>query len=349
MTTQPTWGIVATLDEPLSLVAAFVAHHLSLGCAHIWLFLDAPLPEAEALLAQEPRVTVTQTDDAYWQERGGRPPVHVRRQLVNAQNAYAEATSGAHRVDWIIHCDGDEFLHFDRGAFLAEIGAAPRSVLGMRILNSERVWIEGEPRDTIFAGHSRVPFRRRRGGLIDIYGEQTMFLRQGVLGFANGKCLARTGRGLFLGIHQPKLMGSDGWADHKSTVLTWDCHSAGLVHFDGLTPLHWIVKLLRKAKDQTNPEILRDRVGDARMAQVEFIQNADGDPELTRALHDSLRILPEDLVSNLRDLCQLAPMPVDIAGAVTEAFPNADIDLSEAAFDDWVAARMPGLSAPFRS
>ena len=44
------WAVVATVDEPAPLVAAFVAHHLNEGAREVHLFLDKPDPETVALI-----------------------------------------------------------------------------------------------------------------------------------------------------------------------------------------------------------------------------------------------------------------------------------------------------------
>lgn len=342
MAVQPTWGITATVDEPLPLLAAFVAHHLGLGAAQILLYLDADAPDVEAFFAAEPAITLVRTDAAYWAGKGETPPVHVRRQLFNGIDAYARAN-----VDWLFHCDGDEFLHFS-GDFPAELAALPPAVQSLRVLNSERVWLAGVPRTDIFAGMARHPLREGLERSVALFGDVDRFLRQGVLGYPNGKTFARTGQGLFMGIHDTKRMGQDGWADHASTVETRRSLTAGLVHFDGLTPLHWQVKLLRKVRDARSAEMLRKRVGAPRFAQIEAVQAQSGDPQAVASLHDTLRVLPEGLADRMAEEGLLEPLPVDPAAAVVARYPQAEIDLGEAAFDRWLAARLPDLVAALR-
>ena len=74
--TGPTWGIVATVDEPPQLVAAFAAHYLALGASEIRLYLDRPDPAAQHLLGRLAGVHVTVCNDQHWAENppGRRPP-----------------------------------------------------------------------------------------------------------------------------------------------------------------------------------------------------------------------------------------------------------------------------------
>ncbi|MEM7295995.1 MAG: glycosyltransferase family 2 protein [Pseudomonadota bacterium] len=332
---------MATVDEPLQLVIAFVAHHLSLGCHHIWLFLDRENPEVEAALADHPKLSVTRTDASYWDAIGEHPAVHVRRQLFNAQRAYREASGGPNGVDWLVHCDGDEFLIMeDVDRSLAELAALPGSLPSLRILNSERAWAAGAPRAHVFDGLERRPFRRRRGAMVDVFGEQSLFLRQGVLGYTAGKSFVRTGRPLFLGIHRPKRRAQDGWADHESRVMEWDSIFTRLIHFDGLTPFHWITKLRRKATDQPSPSVLQARVGEERMMQIETLCAAATSELDARRLHDDLRVLQPELITQLHALGQVGPIPIDIPSAIRESFPDLHLDLSEAGYDTWVRQKL---------
>jgi len=89
---------VATVNEPAQLGLAFAAYHLGLGAQEVFIFLDTPDPEAEALLKDLPGCHVTVTDDAYWAANpdGHRVPRHITRQMRNAHKAYADGT-----VDWL--------------------------------------------------------------------------------------------------------------------------------------------------------------------------------------------------------------------------------------------------------
>ena len=345
-----TWGLVATLDEPLPLVAAFVAHHVALGASEIHLYLDRPDPAVMQTLAHLEKVRITQCDADYWAENGRlfwtkapkegqRPKVHVQRQAVNAQHAYKRA-----KVDWLMHCDGDEFLTAAQGVIAEELDAYPPTIEAARILNSERVWVEGQRRASIFEGVARRPFRRGGGGLFHIYGKAQPYLNQGVLGYTNGKCFTRTGRDLFLGIHRPKPRDAAG-PTPDAKVATWDSRSIELVHFDGLTPRHWMVKLLRKAQEQGADGALAKRLGTPRMAQLDAVRAAAGSADALWDLHDTLRVLPSDVENALRKLDQAVALPGDIAGHTARFLPEASLDFTEDAFDAWLAAKVPDAFA----
>ncbi len=115
------WGVVAIVDEPLPLVAAFVAHYLWLGADEVHLLLDDPRPEVVAALEGRARVRVTAMDAAWWAARGeARPEPHARRQGMLLTEIYRD-----YPRDWMLHVDADEFLMPARpiAAQLAEVPA----------------------------------------------------------------------------------------------------------------------------------------------------------------------------------------------------------------------------------
>ena len=56
---MPSWAVVATVKAAEEKVLAFVAHHLSLGAARIYLYFDDPDDPAHAAVAGLHRVTAT--------------------------------------------------------------------------------------------------------------------------------------------------------------------------------------------------------------------------------------------------------------------------------------------------
>lgn len=101
------WGIVATIKAPTRGILEFAAYHLDLGAHRIFIYLDAPNPEAEAALRAHPKLRVKFCDDKYWRQRKrARPDRHQNRQTLNATHAYSRAKD----LDWLVHIDVDEFL-----------------------------------------------------------------------------------------------------------------------------------------------------------------------------------------------------------------------------------------------
>ena len=197
----PDWEIVATVKAPVEKVAAFVAHHISLGAAQIRLFLDDPTDPGFAEISALPRTLVTRCDDAHWQALGRRPERHQNRQSKNAQAAYKAST-----LPWLAHIDVDEFLWLGPGETVADILASlPSDQLTLRMEPYEAMHDPDLPDDILSARLFRGPLKPRFATLRPpALGEYETILPEGHLSHTNGKSFFRTGiRGL-----SPRLHGA---------------------------------------------------------------------------------------------------------------------------------------------
>jgi hypothetical protein len=321
---QPIWDVVATVDEPSPLVIAFVAHTLAQGPRCLHLYFDRPNPVAEAALAGVARLKITHCTDAYWRAsaRKMRPPLHVGRQKENARQVY-ESTP----AQWMLSIDCDEFLQ--SGADLeADLAAQGEDVTFMRVPVRERVMPAGAPQVGIFDGvfRSPVPNYMRNGPLI--YGDDAGFYRLGMTGHAIGKSAFRVGRGLQMCLHAP-LNAPEGARAAR----------AQLYHFDGLTPLHYAMKLLRRAREPVFKGTPRH--GAPRMAQMGIMADIARDAGLALEMVQRVKWLSQDQADMLRQMGLLHEAPFDPSAAM--AGLGLAADLSVAAFDAELRARDAGL------
>jgi Glycosyl transferase family 2 len=183
------WSLVATVKAPEAKVLAFVAHHLSLGAEHLWLYLDNPEDPAHAALARLPRVTATLCTDDYWAANAGeRPSAHQNRQVRNAKDAYRRCKS-----DWLVHIDVDEFIFADRPV-TDVLDAAPDDEFLVRMEPFEAMHDPSLPDDIytarVFRGAIRHAFWRLRKPTL---GEFRAVIRNGMLSHSVGKVFFRTG------------------------------------------------------------------------------------------------------------------------------------------------------------
>jgi len=313
---QASWAVVATVDEPAPLVLAFAAHHLNEGASAVHLFLDRPDTEAASVLRQMPGVILTRCNQAHWQKHndGARPYLHTRRQIINANIAYRQT-----KADWLVHCDGDEFIR-DGRAMAQELARAPADCAHFRLRVAERVMPAGQTQDSIFDGFFRLPIAVRPGRLDPIYDPVSLYLDRGLTGHPNGKAVVRAGRGHQLSIHYP--MG-----EVPSRPLT----STRLLHFDGLSAFHYLLKLLRRAHEKPLPGAPRHKPG--RLAQVTALKDHADDPDFFRALVTRLKTLHPDQVAALQELGLIdkRPFAPNLGGMA--------LDLSVAGFDARLRAR----------
>lgn len=306
----PSWAVVATVDEPAPLVAAFVAHHLNEGAQAVHLFLDKGDPETVRLLRGMTGCLLTRCNKEHWEahNNGTHPYLHTRRQIINANIAYA-----ACQADWLIHCDADEFIR-NGAAVSAALAKAPADCDHLRLRVAERVMPATATQSGLFDGIFRLPAHNQDTALAEIYHPVAAYLDRGLTGHPNGKGVVRVGRGLTLGIHQP-----------TPEIPSLPIPGTRLLHFDGLTEFHYLLKLLRRAHEKPLPGPPRHKPG--RLAQMEAMRENAADPEFFRALVRALKTLTATQEARLKAL--------DVID--TTAFvPNLGglaLDLSVARFD----------------
>jgi hypothetical protein len=194
----PSWAVVATVKAPQDKVLAFVAHHLSLGAAQVFLYFDDPDDPAHDAVAHLPRVTATRCTDDHWTELGGRHDRHQNRQSRNARDAYTRCDS-----DWLTHIDVDEFLLPQRP--LAEILAAVSAdTVAAKLEPFEAMHDPSLPDDIFTACDFRGALRHQQS----VLNPYLAINPDGLLSHSNGKVIFRTGiKGLAPRIHSVFLKG----------------------------------------------------------------------------------------------------------------------------------------------
>lgn len=304
------WAVVATVDEPTPLVAAFVAHHLNEGAQAVHLFLDKPDPETVRVLRGIKGCVLTRCNKAYWeaQNNGTHPYLHTRRQIINANVAYAACAA-----DWLLHCDADEFVR-DGAALGDALQAAPETCDYLRLRVAERVMPSGFDQKQLFDGIFRTPISGHKAAFARAYHPVEAYLDRGLTGHTIGKSVARTGRGLRLGLHKP-----------DDTLQRQVVETTRLLHFDGLTEFHFLLKLLRRAHEKALPGVPRHNAG--RLAQMMAIRDNVDDMELFLALVEALKTLRPDQEAQLTALGVIDKTPF------TPNLGNLALDLSVATFD----------------
>lgn len=331
-----TWGVAALADEPGSLVAAFAAFHLAQGAAEVHICLDRPNPEAQDLLQGVPGVFLHAAGADGWAFNGGgaRPARHLARQKYHASRILAETG-----LDWLIHCDIDEFVLPEPGHRVAEVlsATAPEAAF-VRIPVAERVSI-GAAGQGLFAGSYRLNWRGFRAQGPRIYDEaQMLLLHHGLAGHHIGKSATRAGLGLYSGIHQPMREYGGGGRDLPSGATP----GLRLLHYDGLTELHYALKMLRRAlalRVKAPPHHAPHR-----LLQIEALAGARGSLAGIRAQWRATKQVSPQQAQALRDLgvlIDLAPGIAEAAGRVLGQAP----DLSAAAFDQALLEREAELIA----
>ncbi len=333
----PCWGVVCTCREPTQLVVAFAAHYIGLGASEVRLYLDQRQPDLEAILDRIPQVIFHVCDAAYWADHIGKPrPESVEyRQLINAFDAYH-----CSQVDWLAHFDADEFLHADIP--VADIlRAQPEEIEYAVAAPRERAFVQGISQTGLFDGVFRQPTPALWGNAPFLFGGAQRFLRQGVLGYPHGKSFMRTGKKLLPGIHTPRRPSG-----HRRLKLRgWTVQRMRLLHFDGLTALHWSGKLLRAAAAGGVKHHTRDQSRDAHRAkQIIRMRKLGANLQNARGMHEMLKCVPQDQLARLRALAVLEDYTIDPAKDIAALGLDVNVDLSRAAFDRALADQIPQVA-----
>ncbi|MEL7116920.1 MAG: glycosyltransferase family 2 protein [Pseudomonadota bacterium] len=328
MANTPRWAAVGTMDEPAQLILSWAAHHLSLGAAEVHIYLDRENPDVEDALRDVPNAFVTLCDDAYWaaSERRARPIRHTARQKHNATQVYRTRD-----VDWVMHCDADEFLDLS-DTFLAELAESPARVL--RLWNIERVRMHQS--SDIFAGAFRGPTADRLT-TDRIYGRWADFLEQGMAGYKDGKDIVRVGEPFTMGVHFP--INAETNARHTDPMV--ELSSARILHFDGLTPLHNVLKLLKRASEPKY-QIPR-KFGPQRERQFRFAKNHVAKPVQMRKMLDGVFGMTNIQGQRLGEVFTATAFDPEPALKAL----GLDVDLSVESFDRVLRDRERALIAKF--
>lgn len=322
---KPTWAVVATVDEPPALVQAFVAWHLSLGAQAVFIYCDRPDDPVQEVLAHLPQVTVIPCDTAHWLRVGkSRPRRHQVRQVRNARDAYARATT-----DWVLHSDADEFLW--AATSVADVLATVSDEADcLAVPVAERLHRPEAREESVLEGAFRRPFPKPAKMGRKIFGPDYALSYRGLTGHSQGKAFVRTGRPLKMSIHRPRPLRSD----QEIALEKSEVEALELLHFDGLTPTYWIYKLARMAhalakRDGMPPSPHRRKQADA------LIADRDGAADLYVRLKCADARLEELLK---RHGLWTAP-PFDPSEALATYFPDHPVDLSPETMDDWLRRR----------
>jgi hypothetical protein len=133
---------MTTLKDSVANVDKWVRRNLAGGIDHMIVFLDAPQPEVEELLAGRPEVTAVHAYDD-WFGHDDRVLSLNERQIVNA-GLTSRLLVGMPWADWLFHLDGDEVAQIDRPV-LDAIGPEVR-VVRLNVLEAvSRMHPDGDP------------------------------------------------------------------------------------------------------------------------------------------------------------------------------------------------------------
>lgn len=196
------WGTVTTTNSPLPRILEFAAWHLELGAHRLYIYLDAPDPEAAQVLGAHPKIRVFTTDADWWAKRGKRPEKHQARQGRNARHA----NNRRPETDWLAHIDVDEFL-LPRRPIAEQLAELPDTCLCARVRPVEALapMPGGGTPETLFKAF-HLDQRDRQRAAEACFPTWGRHLSGGFLSHVAGKLFFRPGtEGLDIRIHNVTL------------------------------------------------------------------------------------------------------------------------------------------------
>ncbi|AXI46102.1 glycosyltransferase family 2 protein [Sulfitobacter sp. SK012] len=310
MTTLPTWGLVATIKAPAEDVLRFAAYHLEAGAHRLRLYLDAPCPEAQAVLAKHPKIQATLCDADHWKRlNGGRPPMHQPRQTINATHAYSAETE----LDWLIHMDVDEFLVSD-APVAQHLANLPSGTLTARARPMELLaGGTGAFKRFIPAGPDR---ERLVAELYPTFGEH---LKGGFLSHLAGKIFLRTG------LSRVKLRIHNAFQDGEMNPAQVDLAAVDLAHCHAPTWDAWQASFryrLEKGSYRADLGPARARkLGGITMHELFHAIEADAGPAGLRTFYDEVCADSPALRVRLEQRGLLHLVDLDLDAARMHQFP----------------------------
>ncbi|WP_193743469.1 glycosyltransferase family 2 protein [Tateyamaria sp. ANG-S1] len=325
------WGVVLTANEPVALVETNVRWHLATGAAAVHVFLDDPDDPAADVLSGIPGCKVQRCDEAYWRARRpnkGRPLSQMRRQTINANRAQNRCD-----LDWLFHIDADEFIWQD-GDLADELAShgEPQTEVNLPVL--ERIFPKNT-QSTLFEGAFRASSDLSPEEAEAALAPFTGFMKRGQYSHGAGKSGVQVGAGLRLGVHNATRTGSAGRQRRAAKRVS---STARLLHFDGMTPLHWLMKVLRYR--QTPPEVQVVILQPHRAEQIAWMLENANTLQDAQAAHRTLFAMTDARHAQLARFDLLHDIPFDPVRVIGPACP----DLSIAAFDADVLRRNPQLA-----
>nr|WP_136441676.1 glycosyltransferase family 2 protein [Pacificoceanicola onchidii] len=312
---MPTWGTVSTIKAPLPDILDFAAWHLELGAHRLYIYLDAPEAETEAVLAAHPKIRVWPCDEAWWEKRGGRPAKHQVRQCRNARHA----NNRKPEVDWLAHIDVDEYLlpAFPVAEQLAELDA---ETLCARVRPVEALApAHGtSPQDTVFKAF-HLNQRARQEAAEACFPTFGAHLSGGFLSHVAGKLFFRTGlKGLDIKIHNVTLddVQNPGQVE-LATCELGHFHAANWEHF--LSAYRF--RLTRGSyRAELKPQVRRDNALNLHDLFA-LIEESGGEVAL-RAFYDEVCTATPELCAKLEDHGLLRRRVMNLAGLRHKHFPE---------------------------
>ena len=315
MTSQSTWGIVATAKARAEDILRFAAHHIDAGASLVHVFLDESNPKAFDALVKHPRCNVTVCDESYWQQLSGERPEKVeQRQSVNASYSYRQQTD----IDWLMHADVDEFLVSDRP--LAEVlGGLPDDIDTFRARPMEALATSRKETPTAFKDF--VPSDGKRAAKTKrIYPTFGPYMNAGFLSHLGGKVFVR------VGLPNVKFRIHNAFQDGEFIDREASSDSVRLAHLHATNWENWSTafpfRLKQGAYRHGLKPVAHDEIGDISLNDLFHVLLEDGGIDGLRLFFDEVCADSPELRERLEALGLLVLHDLDLDAKLARHFQD---------------------------
>ncbi|MEL6620431.1 MAG: hypothetical protein AAFP16_16265, partial [Pseudomonadota bacterium] len=210
----------------------------------------------------------------------------------------------------------------------SELGAMPAGhELNLPVLERVR---PAAPRHA-FDGPFRATSKTDGAAAQATFGAFAPMMKQGQYSHGAGKGGVPVNAGLRLGVHNAMVRDGGDW--HRAPAHV--AQSTRLLHFDGITPLHWGLKFMRYALEPA--EVRRSILQSHRRAQIEWMLDRCESVATIHAAHQEMC----GLTATRRDALQRAGLLRDITFDPLTQIGAAQAEGFTEAFDADLLARNP--------
>ncbi len=275
---RPLVCVALLVSAPREQVRAHVAYHLARGIDHVYVGFDAGSDADLACLGGDARVTGVACAEPFWRAHGVRQSTRIQLRQV-AFMRHARRLAAERGLDWLIHIDVDELLHFEGNALRHALAAATTDVVTFK------AWelippATGATRDCAFAEgrYFRAPAASGAGS-----PRSGLYAGSFFRGYDGGKSATRVlGAADTIEIHRP--------TQHGLRLPTTQCATVSVLHFESLGFHDWRHGWRRRAGDSELAWVSR---GEHRRAIFRAFQRAAGSERAERRLYQRLYHVPQ--------------------------------------------------------
>lgn len=262
------WGVVATVRAPASMINFFVQHYLNLGAHEVFIYLDDINYNSASEIYPHEKLVIVDCDDDYWSLQGGKPVGIEKKQCLN----YAHARK-AMFSSWSIHVDIDELIcsPFSIGLLL---NALPGRFFSIQVRPLEAIYTSLIEQSEVYSAKYFKLQTMDKKFLNDLFGAEWVSLgKRGFFAHDKGKSFVRTNHDI------------DGWYIHtpspknKGLLRSLEVRGVELLHFECQDPQSFIEKIKRRLNGATVTQRLSP-TGQRKLEMFRGIYQQKGDEGL---------------------------------------------------------------------